>query len=62
MKTKHYLMMLLSGAALLAFASCEKKTPEEEAAEELGDSIEDAGDAIEDAGNEVGDAIKDATN
>ena len=55
-------MALLSGAALFALASCEKKTPEEKAAEDMEDAAEEVGDALEDAGNEVGDAIKDATN
>ena len=55
MKLKYSLLLLLSGAALFALSSCEKKSPSEEAAEELGDSIEDASD-------EVGDAIKDAAD
>lgn len=42
-------------AFLLGAVSCEKKSPIEEAAEDIGDAV---GDAAED----VGDAIEDATN
>ena len=61
MKIRHYLMILLSGAALYALSSCEKKTPEEKAAEDMEDAAEEVGDAIKDAGDEMGDAIEDAT-
>lgn len=46
---------LLAALAVFSLSSCEKKTPAEEAADDMSDAIEDAGD-------DIGDAIKDATN
>ncbi len=47
MKTK--LQTILLALPFLAFASCQDKSPAEEAADDIEDAAEEVGDAVEDA-------------
>ena len=52
---KHYHLILgsIGGALVFMLASCEKKSPIEKAADDVGDAVEEAAD-------EVGDAARNA--
>ncbi len=44
--------------AVFALASCEKKTPEEKAAEDMKEAAESVGDAVKEIGESIEDAAK----
>lgn len=48
---KNLSLLAVSALTLIGFAACEKKTPAEEAGEEVGEAIEEVGDAVKDATN-----------
>jgi hypothetical protein len=50
---KRMIMSALGGFLILATAACEKKSPAEKAADDVGDAVEEAAD-------EIGDAVRKA--
>lgn len=53
MTKRHMIMSILGAGAVLAAAGCEKKSPAEKAADDVGDAVEEAAD-------EAGDAVRQA--
>ncbi len=56
------LIGILAGLFTLGLSGCEKDTPAENAAEEIGDAVEDAGDAVEDAADDAKDKVEEAAD
>ena len=53
-KTPLYLALAAFGiASSFLFSSCEKQTPAEKAADDIGDAVEEVADGVEDAVEEV---------
>ncbi|WP_193210632.1 hypothetical protein [Luteolibacter marinus] len=53
MKQKYLILSTFAAAVVCTLASCEKKSPVEKAADDVGDAVEEAAD-------EVGDAVRNA--